>query len=349
MSVFSRIRDMIQKIPAPVRCAGEVVLDTLLPGGPGIVRLVKETVDWATKNEPAPTPSASPGDQQRVELMLGILQGQLEDVAEKVNRFPSTDQAKGYIRGCIINDEDIPAALRDLDGLAQQFDVLQASQRELLQQQHFSGELLQQLLVLTRRLVGVSDLASDLRAAHTSYPDFASSLDLFQAGAVAFSKGQLQGARQAFEKLKAVQPNLPTVAIAFDTVNAAGSPADSPLTASLVESILRRLPPPSTKKLSRDFPIRDEEVPTTFARHGELQELILWNCSNLTDTGLAALCSMLPRLTKLSLRKAYKITDRAIPAIRGLSQLQRLLLWKSQVTQRAANQLQPLNDLNIKS
>src|SRR5262245_23539357 len=158
MPVLKRLKHLVDSIPGPVRSAGGLVFDTLLPGGARVVELVKETIDWAT-GKGAP-PQATEPDYERLEGLLKILKGRLDDVAEAVNALQVSAQIPGYVRGKIINGPDMPEALRDLDDLARRFDVLEASHRQLLRHYHFAGPMLEKVLVLTRRLVGVSELTS---------------------------------------------------------------------------------------------------------------------------------------------------------------------------------------------
>ncbi len=331
--ILDRIKRIVHSIPGPVRSAGKIVLDSLLPGGSGVVELVAETLDWATKGGSGTPPPASPTEHQLTAQTLEILQTQIAELAEVTNALQSEKQ-EGFIRGRLIHDTDMPEVLHRLEDLAQQFDRFRTSQEKLLQQQLHHTQRLDGMLRLTGRLVGVSDLLSELQADVIDYPNFDKSLRLYQHGVSALSAGNLKGSQTDFQQVAQARPQSCAASLALETVKVVSLPPDDPSLSSRVQQALDRIPAKVSLPVGsrRVRSLTDQEVRGVFTGQSQLPDLIIWDCSCLTDSGLQWLCYLLPNLTRLSLRKAHQITDSSIPAPSALTKLRSLLLWGARMS-----------------
>jgi hypothetical protein len=326
--ILNRIKQLAQAISGPVRAAGKVVLGSLLPGANKVVELIAETLGWGSGDSAETPPPASPAEYQLTAQMLEILQTQLDELAEVANALQS-DRQEGYIRGRLIHDTDMPEVLQRLDDLAQQFDRFRHNQEKLLQQQLHHRQRLDGMLQLTSRLVGISDLLSEMQAERVEYPNFDMALQLFQQGASALSDGDLKGSLTNFQQLAQTRPQSRAASLALGTVRVVSLPPNDPSLPAKVEQLLARIPPkvgpPAGSRRLRS--LTDHEVRTVFTGQSQLTDLIIWDCSCLTDVGLQWLCYLLPNLSRLSLRKGHQITDGSIPSLSALSLLRSLLVW----------------------
>jgi hypothetical protein len=92
-------------------------------------------------------------------------------------------------------------------------------------------------------------------------------------------------------------------------------------------------------------------VQAVFTGQGQLTDLIIWDCSGLTDIGLQWLCYLLPNLSRLSLHKGHQITDGSIPALGALSRLRSLLVWGAHMSLNGQQRLmgcRPELTLNVR-
>jgi hypothetical protein len=299
---------------------------------------------------------ATTDDIERLEKTLQIVRTEIDDLAENVNALQSEQQKRGLIRGRLIYDPDMPIALRSLDCLVEEFDALRASHQQMLQHQKYTGELLNNMLTLTNKLVGMGGLVSELQVRNAPHATFDQALQLYGNGSRALDCGRINNAVAEFNQLARLQPNSQVASFALDTANIVALPVNDPSISGRVQSLLRRIPEVPVDVLqttSLSIPsLSDDQVLAGFARHQQLQSVIIWNCSLLTDNGIAALCRLVPNLTKLSIRRGMQITDRSVPALCSLRQLRHLLLWQTRVTNEGANRLRnclsSLRDLNIR-
>jgi hypothetical protein len=204
-------------------------------------------------------------------------------------------------------------------------------------------------------LIGLSELLPELEAAKRNAEldgksigdeKLLSAIKSFQEGARAFSQGNFSQASASFKQVLTDAPESRIAEVAWDTAKVASEPSN-PGTERRVKNIINRLPPlPQVGEgvFRIPYPISCEDILKTFSNGGGVSDLILWNGHNISDEGVKILCETLPGLKRLSIRKAKRITDGAIPYFCKHPLLERLLLWGSKITQAGMAKLQRCRD-----
>jgi DNA-directed RNA polymerase subunit RPC12/RpoP len=355
-TAWAKFKQWFQAIPKAVREAvaggGKALLEGVVPGAAPAIELTKAVLEWALEKDSPERPKAGEKDVERVVEVVTTLTGKLDDLVAALARMPKDrrEQGEGLVRGRVIHDSDMPEVIRELEDEVRTFDVLKAHYRAMLKRQGYGSQLLEDMLGLTLRFVGLSELLPEIEAAKRSarltdgeFEEKATAaVKSFQDGARSFGRGNFAKAAESFGRVTAVAPKSVIARGAWETAKVVSGPPNAG-TAQQVRDILKRLPSPSPVGggvIRVHFPIRDEEVPGTFPSGRKVRDVILWNACNLSDKGMRALCATLPGVTRLSVRNARRLTDGVVPDLCKLSQLQRLLIWGSRLTQSGVSQLQ---------
>lgn len=366
-AAWDKIKQATNSLPKPVGeamwIAGKSVLGALLPGAAPAIDLTKVVVDWAMEKNASPQPQVAANDLERVTEVIRILTQRVDDVVQVLARMPADkqEQGEGWIRQRMIHDSDMPAVLWDLEEEVRNISVLKTHYRNLLRRKGYSDQVLEEMLLLTMRFVGLSEVIPELEAAKEraklsdkeGQVKILSAVQSFQEAARSYCDGNFTKATQSFKQVVDAAQTAAIARVAFDTAAIAAGPLNSD-TERRVHDIVHRLPPPplvGERSLRFGFPMKDEDILTTFSNGRGVKDVILWNASNLSDAGIRILCESLPSLTRLSIRKGRRLTDGSIPHICKLQSLERLLIWGSQLTPVGIKRLQAIRhweNLNIR-
>ena len=199
MSWQDKALGLCKRFGAPAKFAAKLTLGALLPGSPAVVELVCGVLDCVhetTKDhlefDAAKMRSASAADLQRVEQVLDVLNGDLAALMAQLTHLEQVpDIARQMLDTALATDESCRQAAHRLDELARRFDRLEEQNRRLLSGQGYAAGMLEELLPLMRRVVGVVDFVEELCAAGLQLTDFRNRLHAFQDGANALGLGRV--------------------------------------------------------------------------------------------------------------------------------------------------------------
>jgi serine/threonine protein kinase len=208
-----------KKFGPTVRFASKLVLSAVLPGSPVVVDLVCDGLAWAEKQSdkldkgdkgpPLAEPQASPADQERLEQVFATLSGELAGLMAQVAALQNLPQAAEQILSVTLaTDERCKQAAARLSDLAKRFDRLEEQNRQILQRQGYACGLIEEMLPLMKRLVGVADFVDELKKAGMapSDPVFLQQMQLFRQGAQQLARGQVAAATADLSLLAEAQP-----------------------------------------------------------------------------------------------------------------------------------------------
>jgi hypothetical protein len=190
---------LYKRFGTPVKFAAKLVLGAVLPGGSAVVDLVGQALDCvheAAKDnleiDEKRLHAATAADLKRLEDVLAVLGDELAGLTARVAKLESLpDAAAKTLDATLQTDDQCRAAVGKLDVLAQGFDVLRKQNEDLLRGQGYAAGLLEEMLPLLRRAVGVSEFVEELRAAGLSAADFRARLAVFRDGERSLSQGRV--------------------------------------------------------------------------------------------------------------------------------------------------------------
>jgi tetratricopeptide (TPR) repeat protein len=219
MSWKQKVLGLAKLYGPAAKFAAKAILGVILPGSPAVVELVGQALGCAHEtarekwefNE-LKQPVASEADLRRLEEVLGVLSGDLSVLMAQVAALEATpDVARQVLNTALATDDRVQSALHKLTALAMRFDRLEEQNRRLLEGQGYAAGMLEELLPLVRRLAGVADFVTELRAQGAGPVALRSALGVMQAAAAALVQGRVE---EASAQAQAVAGRLPDLASA---------------------------------------------------------------------------------------------------------------------------------------
>jgi TPR repeat protein len=216
MSWKDRAVSICRKLGPAAVFAAKTVLGAVIPGSPAVIELVCNTLDMvqdsARELELDRTLAISPDDLARLEEVLAVLDTDLHTAMAQVADLQDVPgKAERILNLTLALDDRSKSAVRRLDELARRFDRLDEQNRKLLEGQGYAAGLLEEMLVLMRRVAGVADYVEELRGTGITSRDCADRMLAFQQGVGALVAGQTDQART---QLIAVARDVPRSAAA---------------------------------------------------------------------------------------------------------------------------------------
>ncbi len=230
MSLKQKVTKLFACYGAPAKFAAETILGAVLPGSPGVVKLVLKAIDCARETskdvieyDQSQEPIATPADLERVEQILDLLAGDLHSIMAQVAGLSDVpESARRLLDITLRTDERSRKALDRLVDLAERFDRLEEQNRQLLTGQGYAAGMLEDMLPLVRRLAGMMDFVEGLVALHASPNAFQTSINHYRRGASAFSQGHIAEADATLRTLCDEQPQSSAAFVAVAATHAAG-------------------------------------------------------------------------------------------------------------------------------
>jgi hypothetical protein len=213
-----------KRFGAPAKFAAKMILGAILPGGSAVVELVGEALDCAheTAKDNLAVEKASAADLQRVGQVLDVLCRDLATLMTQLTQLEQLpDIARQMLDTALATDERCRQAAHRLEDLARRFDRLEEQNRQILEGQGYATGMLEELLPLMRRVVGVVDLVEELCEVGLEPKDFHSRLHAFQDGARALGLGRVAEAEPLLLELANAQPQSGVTATALAAAQAA--------------------------------------------------------------------------------------------------------------------------------
>jgi TPR repeat protein len=225
MAWNDRVLSIARKLGPAAKFAARTVLTAVIPGSPGVIELVCDAFECVqdTARDAAldRAPAASTEDLQRLDEILAVLDTDLHTAMAQVADLQDVPgKAERIINLTLALDDRSQIALRKLDAAARRFDRLEEQHRELLAKQGYAAGLLQEMLVMMRRLAGVADYVEDLRESGLTSREFADHMLAYQQGVGALMAGQKDRARKQLDAVSRVVPRSSVAAVAVAGVEA---------------------------------------------------------------------------------------------------------------------------------
>ena len=153
--------------------------------------------------------------------MLDVLGGDLQTLVSQVAHLPqmATEILDVTLRTRARGARSYPA--RRLADLAGGLDRLEAQNRQLLAGQGYSEAILEAILPVIRRMIGVADFVEDLRTAGLSAEIFGGRLRQYRQGAAALVDGRAGAAEHDFQALAGELPSSAAAQVALSATQAA--------------------------------------------------------------------------------------------------------------------------------
>jgi hypothetical protein len=157
----SKVLSLCKKYGAPAKFAATTIL-SIVPGGPALSPLI-ETIfdtaqqaaqdDWEEKLSDRVQLTAE--NVSQLEKVLDILGGDLQYLMAQLSSLEHMPaMARQLLEIAQKNDDRAKAAIAKLDLIVQRFDRLEAQGQQVLQAQHNATLMIEEVLVLVRRLSG---------------------------------------------------------------------------------------------------------------------------------------------------------------------------------------------------
>lgn len=217
MSLAVKAKQLVKRYGAPVKFAAKMILENVVPGGPAVVGLVEKVLDCA--HEAAKDNLdllAGNADLKRIEGILDQLQGDLAGLVSRLSRMEDRpEMAREILDYALATDENCREALRRLETLARQSDLLLGQQRQML---HGQEEMLQ----LLQRAVGVCDYVDEMRSAGFSPQQLGDCLRRFERALELLARNQAGEAERLLERQSREQPASAALATALAASQAVG-------------------------------------------------------------------------------------------------------------------------------
>ncbi len=217
MSLKSKLVGIVSRNGTPVRFAVRLLLQNVIPGGAAVADLVDkllECVHQTAKDhfeyDESRQPVASDADLSRAEQVLDLLADEFQTLLAQVARLEGMPEAAAKLLEVALETDDrCREAAVKLDRLARGFDRLEEQFRELFVKEGLAVSMMDELIPLMRRVVGVAEFLLERGSDHGLAVD----LQHYQAAATDLGAGRFSQAKKAFTALAREHPESAAIAV----------------------------------------------------------------------------------------------------------------------------------------
>jgi formylglycine-generating enzyme required for sulfatase activity/predicted Ser/Thr protein kinase len=217
---------VVRRLGPTAKFAAKLALGVLLPGSPAVIDLVEDALDCVQQTAKEEYEirkdaqlHATPEDLRRLDELFGLLVGDLSSLVAQVAALQGMpDAARQILNTALATDDRVRLAAARLEQLARRFDRLEEQNRQILQQQGYAADLLEEMLPLMRRMAGVADWAAEMHAAGLNAKDFRAGLEAAQRLEARFASLKLEEVVAELRQVMAQRPASATARVAAAAV-----------------------------------------------------------------------------------------------------------------------------------